>query len=491
MSPRLFLLLTTSALLLCQSQAMAALTAAEGGQWGSVYDLDVVAVHVAVLPSGNQDKTDVLIVEGENNNAADDPTVNVTTARVLTIPTNGQPSSNKVLNYSEGNLFCSGLAVGSDGLVHIAGGQDKYNGDGAKNGVGFKSIGGFAWITESDPPSAHWYGTGINSKSGYFLYGGLIAAGEYNTTPEIYNAATNTWRALTGVTVSTGNYPFIFQAPNGEIFDALLPKVGFINTTNTGHWRNGPSGSANHFNGTAADVDDQVYVIGGGKATTSVQRFNLTSLRTNATAIGSMANATGVNVGRSYANVTILADGSLLYTGGSRTGSRTVVSSAEKRPELRNMSTGAWTFMNPEQEPRLYHSTAFLLMDGRVASAGGGLDQLDGATDFKNLQIFSPPYLFYDNRPAITAAPTNIHFKTNFTLGVQGTIQNVTLVGLSGVTHAFNGGQSLHTLTFTQAGSTLTVTPPANSNMVPSNYYMLFVINDHGVPSVARMVKLS
>ena len=85
--------------------------------------------------------------------------------------------------------------------------------------------------------------------------------------------------------------------------------------------------------------------------------------------------------------------------------------------------------MNAEATPRLYHSTAVLLVDGRVLSGAGGLDQLRGATDFPNAQIFSPPYLFRGARPVIVSAPSAITYNSTFTVVVQGgTIAKVTLV---------------------------------------------------------------
>ena len=46
-------------------------------------------------------------------------------------------------------------------------------------------------------------------------------------------------------------------------------------------------------------------------------------------------------------------------------------------------------------------------------------------------------------------------------------------------------------LSFTAGSGLLNVTAPPNGNIAPPGYYMLFVLNTAGVPSVARFVKLS
>jgi hypothetical protein len=46
-------------------------------------------------------------------------------------------------------------------------------------------------------------------------------------------------------------------------------------------------------------------------------------------------------------------------------------------------------------------------------------------------------------------------------------------------------------LTFTGSGtSALTVTAPARAALAPPGYYMLFVINGSGVPSVAKIIRI-
>jgi galactose oxidase len=44
---------------------------------------------------------------------------------------------------------------------------------------------------------------------------------------------------------------------------------------------------------------------------------------------------------------------------------------------------------------------------------------------------------------------------------------------------------------FRQNGTTLTIPAPANANLAPPGHYMLFVLNARGVPSVARIIRIS
>jgi hypothetical protein len=45
-------------------------------------------------------------------------------------------------------------------------------------------------------------------------------------------------------------------------------------------------------------------------------------------------------------------------------------------------------------------------------------------------------------------------------------------------------------LTFTASGTQLSVQMPTNPPDAPPGYYLLFVINDVGVPSVGKIVRL-
>ena len=82
--------------------------------------------------------------------------------------------------------------------------------------------------------------------------------------------------------------------------------------------------------------------------------------------------------------------------------------------ELWDPATGEWTTLDAMQVTRQYHSSALLLPNGRVLSAGGGICGDCNRVGYlnKNAEVFTPPYLFKADgsgelapRPRITSAP--------------------------------------------------------------------------------------
>jgi hypothetical protein len=69
-------------------------------------------------------------------------------------------------------------------------------------------------------------------------------------------------------------------------------------------------------------------------------------------------------------------------------------------------------------------------------------------------------------------------------------VTKVTLIALGSVTHAFDQNQRLLTLGFTRGTTGVTITAPASFALAPPGPYMLFLVNDAGVPSIARMVRI-
>jgi hypothetical protein len=197
-----------------------------------------------------------------------------------------------------------------------------------------------------------------------------------------------------------------------------------------------------------------------------------------------------MNYPRSYQNMTLLPDGTVLASGGESASDGTDLSRAVLPAEIWDPNTQTWRVVASLTTGREYHSTALLLPDGRVLMAGGG--QLPGrATNIYSGEIYSPPYLFKGNRPTISSAPSTVQYGSSFTISTPdaASIQKVALIRTPSVTHAFDENQRYLPLSFTQGSGQLTVQTPSNRNSAPPGYYMLFVVNGNGVPSVASFVR--
>jgi hypothetical protein len=196
---------------------------------------------------------------------------------------------------------------------------------------------------------------------------------------------------------------------------------------------------------------------------------------------------------RTYLTLTVLPDGNVLATGGGTTTNAVGTANAVLPAELWSPSSEAWTTLAAMHAPRLYHSMALLLPDGRVLVAGGGrFNGVNEPTDQLSGEIFAPPYLFKGPRPTIASVPAQLAYDQVFAVQTPNAadIARVVLMGTGSVTHAFNMNQRYVPLSFTAGSGSLSVTAPANANLAPKGYYMLFIIDSNGVPSVAAFVKL-
>ena len=193
-----------------------------------------------------------------------------------------------------------------------------------------------------------------------------------------------------------------------------------------------------------------------------------------------------MNRKRQWLNGVLLPDGKVLAIGGGTTGN---FGGPVREPELYDPVTETWTLMATQAAPRMYHSTAVLLPDGRVLSAG----QNSSSSYQKMGEIYSPPYLFKGPRSTIAAAPSSARYGETFSVSTPEAfrIDRVALIRPDSVTHSMNFDQRYVQLTFTATdGATLSVTAPPNGNHAPPGWYMLFILSN-GVPSVASWVYVS
>ena len=206
-------------------------------------------------------------------------------------------------------------------------------------------------------------------------------------------------------------------------------------------------------------------------------------------------------------NLTALADGSVLATGGQSTnngGGLVDLTNPVLAAERWDPVTGTWSLLASAAVARQYHSIALLLPDGRVATGGGGICGVCQQVSYlrKDMEIFTPPYLYKPDgsglaaRPAITQAPDALAYDAPFSVSASVAapatrIAKAALVRLGAPTHGEDQGQRYVPLAFSGDGATLTVTGPNNPNEAPAGYYMLFLVDDQGVPSEAKIVRLS
>jgi hypothetical protein len=193
-------------------------------------------------------------------------------------------------------------------------------------------------------------------------------------------------------------------------------------------------------------------------------------------------------------NATLLPNGKVLALGGSLNDEDT--STASYNADLYDPATSTFSSAGKNAYPRLYHSVSLLLSDGTVWFAGG--NPTPGPTSYEaHMEIYQPAYLFNADgtlakRPTISSAPRSIFYGSPFTVQTPNaaSIASVVLMRDGAVTHAFDMDQRMVGMSFTAGSGSLTVTAPPNGNIAPPGYYMLFLLNRSGVPSVATFVHL-
>jgi len=388
-------------------------------------------------------------------------------------------------------------------------------------------------------------GVSTEARAGHKI---VFDASGYNARHlELYNPITGTWAKYLSAPQILNSYPQVFQQPaDGKLFFANTGTHSRIFDASLGAWAATLPGSywGNLTYPTSPVVNmfrpGQLMRCGGYEQLTTTQTINLTGpypdwdWRSNST--WDLPSGQG----RFHQNLVSLPDGSVLMVGGTNGGSGVGQDTANARrtPYLwtpdpdPTYTQGTWTEMAKEPMPRGYHSTAVLLPDGRVLASGGSdVDSKSGIDPgASTAEIYSPPYLYdssndqpiyLSSRPQITSAPSTFTYdpsQSTFTVNVMlyqnHTISKVCLIRAGAVTHSDAMDQRYIPLDFSQTSST-TLTVEKRTTvygglqhdesadtrytfadatkgpwLAPPGWYMLFVVDDRGVPSVAKWVKI-
>lgn len=437
------------------------------GEWSAPFQWPVVAVHLHLLPSGD------LLSWGR-----------------IGEPQVWDPATGEFTAAASGTmLFCSGHAFLPDGRLLVTGGH--LSDDHGLPDANIFDPATRAWTPVAPMSRGRWYPTSTTLPDGEVLtLAGRDEQGAEVETPEVWTGSG--WRRLTGAARALPYYPRAFVAPNGRVFYAgELAQTSYLDPAGTGTWT--PVATSNYgrrdYGSAVMYRPGRVLIVGGsdppdGPPTSTAEVIDLTSPAPGWRYTGSMAYS------RRQFNATLLADGSVLATGGTSAEGFSDPAGAVRVAELWDPATEAWSRLAGNRVPRVYHSTTLLLPDGRVLHGGSG----DGVGLPRELtaEILSPPYLFRGPRPSIEAAPEAVGYGERFYVATVDAprIVRATLVRLGSVTHGFDQNQRFLELSFQRAAGGLTVTAPSSGSVAPPGHYMLFFLDGNGVPSQARIVRI-
>jgi len=281
--------------------------------------------------------------------------------------------------------------------------------------------------------------------------------------------------------------------------------------------QNAARGSVHFIDFSGLAPHEVVYDIGGGLHESQLPDISAEVVRMvdpSETTLWEQAPA--MNLNAVDANCVILLDGSIGRFGGygvegaspTYTYPARLAVDMYQPPEVFTSPANGWKLKSAQQHQRRYHSTAVLLPDGRVLSAGGNNvgDGSDSTPEpsWWSVEVFSPPYLFKGPRPRLVSFPgASILMGNSIDLSVvlrtdsNGGEFRVTLIAPGAATHAFDQSQMYVRLKTDPVTPNPVTTSPTSirayaplANTLPPGWYMLSVVNSVGAPSIAKWIKV-
>jgi Domain of unknown function (DUF1929)/PKD domain len=465
----------------------AAAQASVQGMWQTLPNLmPINPVHSALLHNGK-----VLIVSGSGNVAG-----NTNFQAGIFDPATGTVATQPV-NW---DMFCNGMVVLPDGRAFVNGGTlqyDPFHGQ-LRSAIYDPATGQFTDV--QNMAHGRWYPTVTSLANGSLMtFSGLDENSSTNSTVEIYTVGSG-WSPAYGSPFTPPLYPRMHLLPGGKVFysgsttssryfdpvahtwSGVVATTIYSGTRTYGTSVLLPLTPANNYKPV-------VMIMGGSNPST-----NTTELIDLSAATPAWKGGPGMSQPRIEMNATILPNGKVIALGGSLNDEDT--STASLNADLYDPASNTFSSAGQNAYARLYHSNSLLLPDATMLVIGGNPAR---GTYEQHIEIYSPPYLFNSDgsravRPAITGVPsTGIGYGSNFQVQTPdaATIASVVLMRPGAPTHAFDMEQRLVGLSYTAGSGVLNVTAPSNSNIAPPGYYMLFLLNATGVPSVAQFVQLT
>ncbi len=457
------------------------------GQWRTLStQMPINPVHVALMHNGQ-----VLIVSGSGNLPSD-------TTYLGAI---WNPATDTVTTQSvPWDMFCNGMIVLPDGRPFIISGTiqyDPFEGD-PRTAAYDPATGNFVQLQSM--AHGRWYPTATTLGDGsVMVFSGLDENGNTNTTVEIYKVGSG-WSQPYEAGWTPPLYPRMHLLPNGTVFYSGSTTSSAIFNPTTQTWTTNVANT--NYSGTrtygtsvllpltpANNYDPRVMIMGGGNPAT-----NTTEIIDLGASNPKWVYGPSMSQPRIEMDAVILPNGKILAVNGSTNDED--ATTASLNADLYDPVSNTFSSAGANAYPRLYHSGALLLPDATVLVLGSNPAR---GTYEPHMELYSPAYLFNSDgslatRPTITSVtPGVIGYGNSFQIQTPNaaSISSAILVRAGSPTHSFDMDQRLVGLSFTAGNGVLNATAPPNGNIAPPGYYLLFILNSSGVPSLAQFVQIS
>jgi hypothetical protein len=459
------------------------------GQWNTLPNsMPINPVHVAMLHNGK-----ILVVSGSGNYPS-----NTNYQAGIFDPATGLVSTQPVT----WDMFCNGMVILPDGRPIVAGGTQQYDPFHGSARVSLYNPATNVFSNTGPMAVGRWYPTATELGDGrIMLFSGLDINGSTTPAVEFYTAATG-WSAPVNAPWIPPLYPRMTLLPNGTVFysgpgssSALFDPTAQAWTQNVARTNYGgyrgygttvllPLTAANNYT-------PSVMIMGGGNPSTATTEIIDMSQLVPAWSFGPPMSQPRIEM-----NAVILPSGKVLALGGSLNDEDN--NTASLNADLYDPVSNSFASAGANAFPRLYHSVALLMPDATVWVAGGNPTRFYQT----QMEIYQPAYLFTRDsgghtvlatRPTIGNAPTAMTHGSSFVVSTPdaNSISSIALIRAGADTHAFDMDQRMIGLSFTNLGNgKLKVNAPSDGNLAPPGYYMLFVVNSSGVPSVAKWMQV-
>ncbi len=468
------------------------------GQWSTMSQtMPINPVHVALLANGK-----ILVVAGSGNCP---PSLSGCPSGAPYGPSNNSgallfdPVAGTFTQFSVSwDMFCNAMSLLPDGRAFINGGTIQYDPFQGQLKSSIFDPATNTFTNTSNMAHGRWYPTLTTLGDGRVMtFSGANESSNTNTAAEIYTVGSG-WSTQYIAPFTPDLYPRMHLLPNGKVFASGAPPVSYIfdpsTTTFTQNVATTKYGSSRTYGSSVLlpltpgnSYDPKIMLLGGNSpatATTEIIDMGASSPK--------WAYGPSMSQARIEMNAVILPSGKVLAMGGSVNDES--ASSKSLNADLYDPVANTFSSAGANVYARLYHSVALLLPDATVWLAGGNPSR---GTYESRMEIYKPAYLFKSDgtlatRPSITSAPASGSYGNAFTVQTPdaASITSVALVRNGTVTHAFGMDQRMVGLAFAAGSGLLTVTAPPNGNIAPPGYYMLFLINSSGVPSVAKSIQV-